>query len=88
MYVVVVFDRENSQIRVSYDFNDFVILKITDNLKNASAEAYNVLNIGQDGTGELQYPLLATLDELMLFKGALDIDDVKALAEYFGVDKN
>ena len=88
MYVVVVFDRENGEIRISYDFNDFVVLKITDNLKNTSADAYNVLNIGQDGTGELKYPLLATLDELMLFKGALDSDDVKALAEYFGVEKN
>ena len=47
-----------------------------------------MLNIGQDGTGELKYPLLATLDEFMLFNGVLDENDVKALAEYFGVEKN
>ncbi|MBQ8302681.1 MAG: alkaline phosphatase family protein [Clostridia bacterium] len=86
VYVIVVYDRENSEIRVSYDFGEFKVYKISDSLANVSANGCTeAINIGQDGTGSYDDSLTATIDEFMLFKGALDNDDIKSLAEYFGV---
>jgi hypothetical protein len=47
---------------------------------------YNCLNIGQDGTGDYEYSLPAVLDELMIFDGAFNQDDVDMLAEYYGIN--
>jgi hypothetical protein len=86
VYVVVVYDRENSEIRVSYDFGEFKSYAIKDALSDVSANGCaGVINIGQDGTGSYNYPLIATIDEFMLFGDALDNDDIKALSEYFGI---
>lgn len=84
MYVLTVVDRQNAEIRVSVDFGDFVTLKIPDALKNSSANAFNVLNIGQDGTGSYTEALAATIDEFMLFSGALTKNDVNKLKQYYG----
>ena len=43
------------------------------------------LNIGQDGTGDLQYPLLAAIDELMIFGDVLTNEDLSALARYYEI---
>ena len=86
--MVFVVDRENGEMRISYDFGEFQVVKISDSLKNSSADGYNVLNIGQDGTGSYGDHLDAILDEFMLFKGALDNDDVKELSKYFGITNN
>ena len=67
------------------DFGEFIETDIPDSLKNASANAYDVLNVGQDGTGTLQYPLTGALDELMLFDGVLDEKDIASLASYYGI---
>ena len=88
VYVVFVFDRENGEMKISFDFNEFAVLELSDALMSSSADGYNVLNIGQDGTGSYEDSLIATLDEFMLFKGALDNDDVKSLSEYFAVEIN
>lgn len=84
MYVLTVVDRENAEVRISIDFGDFVTAKIPDTLKDSSANAFNVLNIGQDGTGVYNADLAATVDEFMLFDGVLDRDDVAKLKEYYG----
>lgn len=88
IYVVFVFDRENGEIRLSLDFEEFIVVNLGQTLKNASADTeYNVLNIGQDGTGSYPSKLSATMDEFMLFSSALDQDDVNSLAKYFGIEK-
>lgn len=84
MHVLTVVDRENDEIRISIDFGDFVTLKFPDELKDTSANAFGVLNIGQDGTGVYTASLAATVDEFMLFGGAFDKDDVSKLREYYG----
>ena len=84
MYVLTVVDRENAEVRISVDFGDFVTVKIPDSLKNSTANAFNVLNIGQDGTGVYNADLAATVDEFMLFDGVLDKSDVAQLKKYYG----
>ncbi len=85
VYMVLVVDREANKVKLSMDFGEFIETDIPDSLKNASANGYDVLNVGQDGTGKLQYPLTGALDELMLFDGVLDEKDVAALASYYGI---
>lgn len=84
MYVLTVVDREKAEVRISVDFGEFSVLKLPEALKNTSANAFNVLNIGQDGTGVYNASLAATVDEFMLFDGVLDKTDVSKLKEYYG----
>ena len=83
VYILLVVDRDAGQVKISYDFDNFVTSNIPSSLKTASADAMSVLNIGQDGTGDY-LPLSATIDEFMYFDGALDSDDVAQLKAYFG----
>lgn len=85
VYVVMVMDRANNRILFSYDFGEFEIIKIPSGLQNASADGYDVLNIGQDGTGKLGYALKGSIDELMIFDDVLTEEDVKALGQYYGI---
>ena len=84
MYVLTVVDREKGEVRISIDFGDFVTVQIPDSLINSSANSFNVLNIGQDGSGNYNARLAATVDEFMLFDGVLDKTDVSKLKEYYG----
>ena len=85
VYVVMVMDRANNRVLFSYDFGEFEIIKIPSGLQNASADGYDVLNIGQDGTGKLGYALKGSIDELMIFDDVLTEEDVKALGQYYGI---
>ena len=84
MYVLTVVDREKGEVRISIDFGNFVTVQIPDSLMNSSANSFNVLNIGQDGSGNYNARLAATVDEFMLFDGVLDKNDVSKLKEYYG----
>ena len=85
VYVVMVVDRAANKVLFSYDFGEFESITIPAGLQNASADGYDVLNIGQDGTGKLNYALKASIDELMIFNDVLSQEDVAALAEYYGI---
>ena len=85
VYVVLVVDRTANKVMFSYDFGEFEVITIPSSLQNASADSFDVLNIGQDGTGTLQYALKASIDELMIFNDVLTQEDVTALAEYYGI---
>ena len=84
MHVVVVFDRENSQIKLSYDFGNFVTVDIPSSLQASVFDTSYAWNIGQDGTGAYEAPLPATLDELMIFDGAFTDSDISELSKYYG----
>ncbi|MBE6638823.1 MAG: hypothetical protein E7616_05135 [Ruminococcaceae bacterium] len=85
VYVVLVVDRSANKVMFSYDFGEFETIAIPAGLQNASADGYDVLNIGQDGTGKLQYALKASIDELMIFDDVLTQDDITALSRYYGI---
>ena len=86
MHLVLVVDREAGVIRVSIDFGEFVNIPMTDAMKAASADAFGVLNIGQDGTGTYPAKLTATVDEFMMFDGALTQEEVARLKDYYCAD--
>ena len=85
VYVVLVVDREKGEVKLSYDFGAFQTMVLPASLRDDSFDAFEVLNIGQDGTGAYSASCKATVDEFMLFDGVLDEDDLAALAEYYGV---
>ena len=85
VYVVLVVDREKGEVKLSYDFGAFQTMAIPAALKDDSFDAYEVLNIGQDGTGSYSASCKATVDEFMLFDGALTEEDIAKLADYFGI---
>ena len=78
-------DREAGVVKLSYDFDEFQTLTLPNNLKDTSFDAFEVLNIGQDGTGNYSASCTATVDEFMLFDGVLSEEDLTALAKYYGI---
>lgn len=86
MHVILSVDRDAGTVSLSYDFNPFTTVDITDELKDCSFDGINGLVIGQDGTTEYD-PLPAIVDEVVIINGAITEDDVAALAAYYGVEK-
>ena len=68
-----------------YDFEAFEESSL-ESLKDASFNAFDNLNIGQDGTGNYGKKLTATLDELVMINGVLTEADLAALATHYGVN--
>ncbi len=84
VHLVLVVDRTAGTVKMAYDFGSFQTMTLPEALKDISFNGYDVLNIGQDGTGSYSASLAATVDELMIFDGALTRADIDKLAEYYG----
>ena len=84
MHLIIVIDRDNNQIRLSINFDELQSLDINANLKNASFDTEYELVIGQDGTGAYTSYLKSAIDDFIIFGAAFDMDDVRALADYYG----
>lgn len=85
MHIIASVDRESNQLRLCIDFQTVVSVDIPTGMQGMSFDTpFNGLHIGQDATGAYATALPAVIDELMIFDGALDTDDVQALAAYFG----
>ena len=84
MHIALVVDRAAGVVKVSTDFGKFQTVTLTDALKDASFNAFDTLNIGQDGTGSYEASLAATVDEFMIFDGVLTEEHLASLAAYYG----
>ena len=87
MYVTMVVDREAQQVKVSFNFDDFLVWNIPDSLKGYNFNSpFEVLNIGNDGTGN--YGLLSDtrVDDVLVYNTALSNADLKLIAAYYGVE--
>lgn len=83
MHLIVVYDVEKNEIRVSFDFGEFAIGKLTpENYGDSIDGAYN-LAIGEDGTNNYTAYIKGYIDEFMIFDGAFDQNDVSALEDYY-----
>jgi len=83
MHVVLTVDRENRKVRIYYDFAfEGDEAPITDALASVSFDSKS-LNIGQDGTGVLQYALPAQMDEFIMTADVLSEADVAVLKAYY-----
>ncbi len=86
VYMILVVDRETETMRYSFDFEPFVEEPLDAGLKDYSFSTdFNVLNIGQDATGQYGDSLIATLDEIVMINGVITEDDMEALAIHYGV---
>ena len=89
VYVLCVVDRENSEYKVSYNFGEFVTasMRVYENsstdVSGFDADSNDPLRIGQDGQGDYWNKLSGSLDEFMIWREALNTDDLAALQAYF-----
>ncbi len=87
VHVILSVDRKANTIALAYDFGEFEVTEIPEELQAADMDGMGMLSIGQDITrtygGELKTPV----DEFIIFDGAFTADDVAALAEYYNIAK-
>ncbi len=83
MHVILTVDRPNRKVRMYVDFIDTGDeVEIPAALADISFDSKS-LNIGQDGTGVLQYKLPAQMDEFIMTADVLSEADVAALKAYY-----
>lgn len=83
MHVILTVDRPNRKVRIYCDFafeGDEAV--IPSSLAGTSFDSL-ALNIGQDGTGNLEYKLPAQMDEFIMTSDVLSEADVAALKAYY-----
>lgn len=79
VHITLVVDREKEEIRFAYDFEEFTVVKMTDELKDAVLNGTKQWIVGGGRYSELY----AVLDEFILVVGALSQEDIRKLAEYY-----
>ncbi|MBR6346978.1 MAG: alkaline phosphatase family protein [Bacteroidales bacterium] len=83
MHVILTVDRENRKVRIYYDFTfNGDEAEIPSALASKSFDSLS-MNIGQDGTGDLEYSLPAQMDEFIMTSDVLSEADVAALKEHY-----
>ena len=83
MHVILSVDREKRKVRIYYDFAFYGDeADIPSELASTSFDSLS-MNIGQDGTGTLEYSLPAQMDEFIMTSDVLGVADVAALKEYY-----
>lgn len=86
VHVILSVDRKANTVGLSYDFGEFTVIEIPEELSGADMDGMGSLYIGQDASmsrSELKPPV----DEVIVFDGAFTAADVAALAEYYGINK-
>ena len=83
MHVILTVDRPSRKVHIYLDFiSDGAGEEIPTFFDNVSFDSLN-LNIGQDGTGSLEYKLPAQMDEFIMTSDVLSEADVAALQAYY-----
>ena len=87
MHLLVVIDKEACEMRVSFDFGDFISVSLGENNRSTPLDGNYDLVIGQDGTTSYKdngnIYLKGYIDEFIIFDGALDKTDFAYLKEYY-----
>ena len=86
-HVAVSVDRERGRVGISLDFGAFTYTQIPESLSDYAMDTEYPLNLGQDGTGNGASKYHGSMDEFILFDGALEETDLNALAAYYGIEK-
>ena len=87
MHLLIVIDKEACEMRVSFDFGDFISTPLGENNRSTPLDGSYDLVIGQDGTTSYKSNgnvyLKGYVDDFIIFSGAFNADDVAALEEYY-----
>lgn len=84
MHVLMIVDRTENTVSISYDFAQPTKTSIPANLISASMNGENSkLYIGEDATGHHTFKMGLSVDELMIFDGAFDNGDINSLKNYY-----
>ncbi len=82
VHVTLVVDRASGMVSLYYDF-DCVAKAFFWPLKKDYSIGLPCLTVGQDGTGEYRFKFGVSVDELMIWDGALTEENIKALRHYY-----
>lgn len=83
-HVLLIVDREAGTFSTVYDFGALNTCSINEDYKDASLTAYG-LYIGKDANNNPNYPKIdLSIDEFMIFDGALTRNEINDLSEYYG----
>ena len=83
MHVILTVDRQNRKVRIYYDFTfEGDEAAIPASLADTSFDSM-AMNIGQDGTGKLEYKIPARMDEFIMTSDVLSEADVAALKAHY-----
>jgi len=83
VYVTFVVDWEKGELRLSYDFGEFMIRKIPEEYQGISLKGSKSMKIGQSDTYQF-IGLYAVLDEFLLTEGCIDQEDLERMGKYYG----
>lgn len=83
MFVAMTCDPAHHEMRLSVDFEDFLILRFPEEGEMLPAGDHNIVYIGHDQTEETPIRLPATLDDVYLCRKVLGNDDLRRLKAYY-----
>lgn len=83
VYVVLVVDRQENVVRLSYDFQAFKTVALGSEFADVDFGAQATINIGNDGTGENAARLNAVVDEFGLINGVVSAENLKTLESFY-----
>ena len=84
MHLAVVLDRHDGRASIYFDFKlaatvSVPWLRMDDTLSGAG----DLIALGQDTTGEYQFKFGVSIDEFVIFDGALNSEEIEKLGEYY-----
>ena len=83
-HVLLIVDRENNTFSTVFDFGELITCDIKAEYVDATLSAYQ-LYIGTDANNTQKYPKTdLSVDEFMVFDGAISRNDINDLCEYYG----
>ena len=86
MHLTFIVNRENKTVTYSFDFGEFFVYDYSANMRDDTFtnSEFGTLVFGQDASGTYKNKMGLSIDEFMIFNGALDREEVNALADYYG----
>ena len=81
--VIMIVDRENGRVGISYDFEEPDYRDIPETLRDISFAGISSVHLGQDGTGMYSHTANVVLDEVIVFNKALTMSEIERLSGYY-----
>lgn len=84
VHLTAVYDKENKQIRIYHDFRFIRAVSLGENMiADIKTEKFVVGNDAGHQHNDKTWPCIFRMDDLLIFDGAFDENDVKKLEEYY-----
>ncbi|MBR5453489.1 MAG: alkaline phosphatase family protein [Clostridia bacterium] len=86
VHVVFTYSPEEGKAKISYDFDKFKNITLSEAMSKDALEGLGSLCIGYEVAGDNPYAFNGAIDEFMQFDGYFTDEDLAALASYYGIE--